>query len=130
MKLPKKGKIVPFSKIKELCIYFELYKLLDKIVENPPPKPFKSDGCSCWPDKWKDNKGKTVSIYRECLKHDLQYWAGYKGEDMARFIADATLMIDVAKKTKRPGLATTMFLGVRPGGASWIPSPFKWGFGR
>ena len=46
MILPKKGKIVPLDKIKELCIHFDLMPLWDKINNDPPPKPFKSDGCS------------------------------------------------------------------------------------
>lgn len=129
--LPEKGKVVPFSKIKKLCIHFGLIGLLDKIVNDPPEKPFKCDGCSGgWPDVWNDVNDKKVSLYAECLKHDLNYWAGYKGESMARFLADVDLMVDVAMKTKRIELAITMFLGVRAGGVSWIPLPFKWGFGR
>lgn len=130
MKLPKKGKIVSLAEIKKLCIHFELYELWDKIAEDPPPKPFKSDGCSCWPDNWKNANGKKVSIYEPCLLHDIAYWTGHKGETMARFLADAKLMVDVAMKTKRPKLAISMFLGVRTGGGSWTKMPFRWGFGR
>jgi len=131
MKLPRKGEYVSLKKVKELCMYFELYELWDKIVENPPPKPFKCDGCSGgWPDVWKDINGKKVDLYELCLIHDLFYWSGYKGENMARFMADVGLMISVAKKTKRPELAITMLLGVHFGGVSWLPTKFKWGFGR
>lgn len=131
MKLPRKGEYVSLKKIKELCIYFDLMPLWDKIAENPPPKQFKSDGCSGgWPDVWRDKNGKKVSIYRECLKHDLHYWAGYKGEDIARFLADVELMVGVVLKTKRIQLGVTMFLGVWTGGVDWLPTKFKWGFGR
>ena len=130
MELPKKGQIVPLSQIQELCIHFDLLDLWDKISSDPPPKPFKSDGCSCWPDVWRDKKDKKVSLYSACLKHDLQYWSGRKGEDMLRFIADVRLMVDVAMITRRIKLAITMFLGVRTGGVNWVPSPFRWGFGR
>ena len=130
MYLPKKGAIVSLEEIKELCIHFGLTSLWDKIANDPPSKPFRSDGCSSWPDKWKNDKGKKVNLYTECLKHDLQYWAGYKGEVITRFLADALLMVDVVIKTKRTKLALTMFLGVRVGGVSWLPTPFKWGFGR
>ena len=130
MKLPRKGEYVSLKKVKELCIYFDLIPLWDKIAENPPPKPFKSDGCSCWPDVWRDKDGKKVSIYRECLKHDLHYWAGYRGEDIARFLADVELMVGVVLKTKRIQLGVTMFLGVWTGGSEHLPTPFKWGFGR
>lgn len=131
MKLPKKGTIVPFSEIKKLCVYFDMMELWDKIKSDPPPKPFKSDGCSGgWPDEWKNVAGKKVNLYPECLKHDLRYWAGHKGEDVARFLADTELVEGVVVKTKRVGLATNMFLGVRAGGVSWLPTKFRWGFGR
>lgn len=131
MILPKKGRIVPLSKIKELCIHFDLMPLWDKIENDPPEKPFKCDGCSGgWPDVWNDVNDKKVSLYEACFLHDLKYWSGHKGETMARFMADVELMIDVAKKTKRPKLALTMLLGVRVGGVGWLPLPFKWGFGR
>jgi len=130
MELPKKGQIVSLKKIKELCWYFGLIPLWDKIKDDPPPKPFKSDGCSCWPDVWKDKKNKKVSLYEVCLKHDLSYWAGHKGESMARFLVDTRLMVDVAIKTGRIELAVIMFIGVRIGGISWLKTPFRWGFGR
>lgn len=130
MKLPNKGKSVSLKKVKELCMHFELYELWDKIAEDPPRRQFRSDGCSCWPDVWKDKNGKKVSIYRECLKHDLHYWAGYKGEDIARFLADVELMVGVVLKTKRIKLGLVMFSGIRTGGGSWTRLPFKWGFGR
>ena len=131
MQLPKKGEVVSLKKVKELCIYFNLFDLWDKIENDPPIKPFKSDGCSGgWPDVWKNTKGKKVSLYEACLKHDLSYWAGYIDEGMERFMADVRLMIDVALKTERPELALIMFLGVRVGGIDWIPTKFKWSFGR
>ena len=130
MQLPKKGQIVSLKKVKELCIYFGLFELWDKIENDPPTKPFKSDGCSCWPDYWKNKNGKKVSLYEACLKHDLAYWSGYKGEVLSRFATDVLLMMDVVFETERPKLAITMFLGVRTGGVEWLPTRFKWGFGR
>jgi len=43
--------------------------------------------------------------------HDLKYWAGYPGEDVARLIADAELMIDVARLLHSTAMAETMFHG-------------------
>lgn len=131
MKLPKKGEIVSLEKIKELCMYFELFSLWDKIESNPPPKPFKSDGCSGgFPDVWKNAKGRKVSLYEACLKHDIVYWCGREEEYLARFFADVDLMVDVVRKTGRIKLGLLMFAGVRAGGSGWTRMPFRWGFGR
>lgn len=116
IQLPEKGKEIPLAEVKKLCLELGLLELLKKIEHDPPKKLFKSDGCSYWPDRWKDNNGKKIDLYIACLKHDLDYWGGYPKEIMARFIADARLMIDVGIITKRTGLAVLMFLGVRIGG--------------
>lgn len=130
MQLPKKGQTISLEEVKKLCVYFNSIYLLNKIENDPPQKPFKSDGCSCWPDIWKDKNGKKVNLYKECLKHDLQYWAGYVGEDIAKFLTDVELMIGVVLKTKRIYLGIIMFLGVTFGGSYKFNTPFKWSFGR
>jgi hypothetical protein len=65
---------------------------------------FKSDGCSAWPDEWQG-----VSLYPAAFVHDLKYWAGYPGEHVERLVADAELMIDVARGLKSTVVAETMF---------------------
>lgn len=125
MELPKKGEVVLLPKIKEICDFYHLGDLWAKIVTDPPVKPFKSDGCSLWVDCWKG-----TDIYPACFIHDLKYWAGREGEDLERFIADCTLMIEVAKLTEDLTLAETMFLGVRLGGHEILKQTFSWGFGR
>jgi hypothetical protein len=116
---------VPLSKIKEICEHFQLVDLWKKIANDPPPKPFKSDGCTHWFNDWKG-----VSIYSACFVHDLKYWAGYPHEDVERLIADAELMIDVAKLLNSTTMAETMFHGVRVGGTEKLKRSFSWGFGR
>jgi hypothetical protein len=124
MELPKKGEEVPLAKIQEICEHFDLLDLWDKIHHAPPPRPFKSDGCSMWIDDWHG-----ISLYPACFLHDLKYWAGYPGEHVARLIADAELMIQVARLLNDTKMAEIMFQGVRVGGD--IPkTPFAWGFGR
>lgn len=118
MQLPEKGKEISLPEVKKLCSDLGLTELLKKIECNPPKKLFKTDGCSFWPDRWKDADGKWADLYIPCLKHDLYYWGGFPGEVVARFIADARLMIDVGVKTRRTNLAIIMFLGVRFGGIS------------
>jgi len=82
-----------------------------------PPHPFKSDGCSCWPD------GDWLEC---CVKHDLSYWLGGTGEE--RKDADIALRKCVTEKGHSM-LGQAMFLGVRIGGVWWLPTPFRWGFG-
>jgi len=125
MDLPKKGEEVPLSKIKEICKWYGLHGLWAKIEKDPPQKPFMSDGCSMWFDSWKG-----ISLYPACFVHDLKYWAGYPGEDVERLIADAELMIDVARLLNSTGMAETMFHGVRVGGHEIFEQSFSWGFGR
>jgi hypothetical protein len=106
MELPVLGEEVPIDRIKVIW-------------------PFKSDGCSTWFNQWKG-----VSLYPAAFLHDLKYWAGYPSEDVERLVADAELMIDVARLLDSTSMAETMFHGVRVGGTDALNTPFSWGFGR
>jgi hypothetical protein len=125
MELPALGEEVPLSRIKEICAFYGLNDLWRKIERDPPPRPFKSDGCTGWFDDWKG-----VSLYPAGFLHDLKYWAGYPGEEVERLVADAELMIDVARLLGSTEMAETMFHGVRLGGIEKLNTPFSWGFGR
>lgn len=125
MELPGKGEEVPLAKIKDICEHYGLEKLWAKIAQSPPLHPFKSDGCSLWFDSWEG-----TSLYPACFLHDLKYWAGYPGEDVERLIADAELLIDVARLLNSTALAEIMFHGVRVGGHEIFKRSFSWGFGR
>lgn len=123
--LPAINTEVPLERIKEICAHYGLHELWRKIEKDPPARPFKSDGCTGWFDDWRG-----VSLYPAGFLHDLKYWAGYPGEDVARLQADAELMTDVAKLLNSTTMAETMFHGVRVGGAEQLKTPFSWGFGR
>jgi diadenosine tetraphosphate (Ap4A) HIT family hydrolase len=123
--LPPINTEVPLSKIKEICAHYGLHALWAKIERDPPPRPFKSDGCTGWFDDWQG-----VSLYPAGFLHDLKYWAGYPGEDVERLVADAELMTDVARLLQSTTMAETMFHGVRLGGAEQLKASFSWGFGR
>jgi len=125
MKLPEKDEEVSLPQIREICKQYGLGELWKKIEQDPPPHPFSSDGCSLWLDTWQG-----VSLYPACFLHDLKYWAGYPGEDVERLIADAELMIDVARLLGSTHMAETMFHGVRVGGHEVFKRSFSWGFGR
>ena len=80
-------------------------------------KPFKSDGCSVWPNgNWK----------KCCIEHDYKYWLG--GSRAQRQEADKQFKECVAAKG-HPVIAKLMHIGVRFGGLPWIPLPWRWGFG-
>lgn len=125
MELPKANEEVSLALIKQICEFYNLPELWKKIEKDPPAKTFVSDGCTHWPDVTDG-----VSIYLACFLHDLKYWAGYPGEDVERLIADAELMIDVARLRNSIKMAELMFHGVRIGGTEVLKQPFSWGFGR
>ncbi len=123
--LPRKGEVLTIQQVRDICMQNGLEELWGKIEKDPPARPFQSDGCSLWFETWRG-----ASLYPACFMHDLKYWAGYPGEDVARLIADADLMIDVACILDSAGMAETMFQGVRRGGHEMYQQAFSWGFGR
>ncbi|WP_310601016.1 hypothetical protein [Desulfobulbus sp.] len=125
MNLPAQGEIVTLDRIEAICAHFGLKALWTKILRDPPDLPFQSDGCSLWFDQWKG-----YDLYPACFRHDLKYWAGRPGEEVERLVADAELMIEVARLMGSTGMAETMFAGVRLGGGAWTRTSFAWGFGR
>jgi len=125
MELPRKGEQVDLQKIEEICRHCGLTQLWERIRTDPPLKPFKSDGCSMWMDEWAGH-----SLYEACFLHDLKYWSGQPGDEVERLVADAELMIDVARTLNSTAMAETMFHGVRIGGHEVFKRSFSWGFGR
>jgi hypothetical protein len=123
--LPAIGDTVDLPTIKAICEHYGLPALWRKIERDPPPLPFKSDGCTGWVNEWQG-----VSLYPAGFLHDLKYWAGYPDEDVERLIADAELMIDVARLLNSTRMAEMMFHGVRVGGNEHLRAGFSWGFGR
>jgi hypothetical protein len=82
-----------------------------------PPRPFKTDGCSCWwNDGWADC----------CVEHDIRYWCG--GPRELRGAADAELRRCVAADHSEV-VAFLMYLGTRLFAASWAPAGWRWGYG-
>lgn len=82
-----------------------------------PPKPFRTDGCTLFPDH----------VWQQCcLAHDIEYWCGGSAEQ--RRNADRELQNCVAE-TGYPWTAALMRLGTRLGGASALPTWWRWGYG-
>jgi len=86
--------------------------------QHSPEKPFHSDGCSCFPN---------LDYGNCCVEHDRVYWRG--GRPDQRRAADAALRRCIAAKG-RPVLSYVVYWGVRIGGHGWLPTPWRWGFGR
>ena len=91
-------------------------------------KEFETDDCSggmSW--LYKKLTKKRVPWADECVRHDIDYHAG--GTSAQRLAADQTLMHGVADAGyPRWGLA--MFVAVRIGGVAWLPTSYRWGFGK
>jgi hypothetical protein len=85
------------------------------------PADFKSDNCSLFPD----------CDYGDCcVSHDKAYYFG--GSWKERWRADKKLYKCVAAKKgfHHKIIAPVMWIGVRAFGVSWLPTPFRWGFGQ
>ena len=82
-----------------------------------PTHAFTTDGCSMWPD------GDWVAC---CIEHDFAYWCG--GDASLRLAADDALRRCV-RRLGHEQMAPWMYLGVRAGGAAWLPFPWRWGYG-
>lgn len=124
--LPPVNTVVGLPEIREICLYYGLERLWEKIEADPPCTPFSSDGASCFPDTVCG-----IDIYLAAFLHDLKYWAGYPGEETERFLADMELAIDVVRLCGgSPELAMIILEGVRVGGSENLPTPWRWGFGR
>lgn len=81
-------------------------------------KPFRTDGCSMWPDG---------NYHGCCVEHDRIYWRG--GSAAERLQADIDLMQCVQRKAG-PLMARLMFIGICLGGIPCWPLPWRWGYGR
>ncbi len=86
-------------------------------------KPFKSDGCSAFPDGTISEKKLWLQC---CYQHDLSYWQG--GSSEQRKQADLALKSCVAQVGK-PVIAQLMLAGVRVGGTPYLPTKFRWAYG-
>ena len=86
--------------------------------------PFRSDGCSLFPDASAISKVDWCSC---CFDHDLVYWRGGTREE--REDADSRLKECVLAKTGNAALATLMYEGVRIGGSPYFYNWYRWGYG-
>jgi len=85
--------------------------------------PFKSDGCSSFPDGTPSNH----TLFLDCCTlHDFAYWqGGTVGQRLQADQAFAQCISELGQQT----LSEFMLLGVRVGGTPYLPTPFRWGYG-
>ena len=82
------------------------------------PENYVSDKCSWFPD---GNYGDC------CVEHDKSYFFG--GTKKERRSADNKLY-ECVKGKGRGFVAKMMWVGVRIGGVGFLPTSFRWGFGK
>jgi len=133
MKLPKISDIIAAKEALELCRYFGLDYLVERIESNPGSyKNWKFDGCSGLPDEvmglftgcnWKD------ITYKCCLPHDLYYAYGERGNKIERKRVDVKFYSDLVTKAGMSEWCVSAFqAAVRIGGAEKFGLSFSWGF--
>ncbi len=133
MTLPEIGDIITTKEALELCRYFGLDYLVERIEADPKRyKDWKFDGCSVLPDKvmgfftgcdWKD------ITYKCCLPHDLCYAYGDLGNKIERKQVDQKFYSDlIIKAGMKKWCAFAFLAGVWIGGAEEFGLSFSWGF--
>ncbi|MDR2216151.1 MAG: hypothetical protein LBE59_09980 [Nevskiaceae bacterium] len=115
--------LVDCCRIRQLCAAACLWLVMSssgQLVagEQPELSPFKSDGCSLFPDE---------TYYGCCFLHDFAYWKGGVKADKDR--ADAALRDCVSEVTGKPELGALMYFGVQAGGGPQFPTTYRWGYG-
>ena len=99
------------------------YLLASNAIQAGEIKPFKSDGCSSFPDGTLEQNKLWLSC---CTAHDYDYWKG--GTYTERLESDKALK-DCVAKVGEPEVALLMLAGVRVGGTPFFPTTFRWGYG-
>ncbi|MEZ4104086.1 MAG: hypothetical protein R3B60_02240 [Candidatus Paceibacterota bacterium] len=90
-----------------------------------PPREFKQDGCTLFPDKVFGS-----DFSEACLKHDIAYWHG--GSEEERKKADTELRLNIADSgISGYYLQYFVYYGTQIFGDTWLTRLFEanWGFG-
>lgn len=105
------------------CLYLLLFFISFLSLAANTLTPFKSDGCSAFPD----GTFKQKQLWLDCCKqHDFDYWKG--GTFEQRMASDLKLKQCVTQ-IGEPEIALLMLAGVRVGGTPYLPTSFRWGYG-
>jgi hypothetical protein len=111
-------KAIAFLTIFSLLAIYASSQTSQVETRQDPPADFVGNGCTLWPD----------GNYRSCCEaHDRDYYRGGTGAE--RRASDKRLR-DCVRGKGHKYLAPLVYLGVRIGGVSWLPTSFRWGFGQ
>lgn len=123
MQLARAGRLILIRWIPGFVLGFLVVAIATHIASGEDLKPFKSDGCSAFPDGTSEQKDLWQLC---CVAHDYAYWQG--GTKQQRLDADEALQ-NCVSDSGEPGIGSLMRFGVRIGGSPYWPTPFRWGFG-
>lgn len=135
-KLPKIGGSITTKEALELCRYFGLDYLVERIESNPESyKNWKFDGCSGLPNcvmEWfYVNRDWEDIIYKCCLPHDLGYAYGELGNKEERKKTDIRFYTDLIEKGNMAKWEAKILLyAVEMGGSEEFKLSFSWGFAQ
>jgi len=130
-KLPKIGEVVKTERALELCVYYDLNYLAERIEDNPDHfKEWEFDGCSMTPTEVVSKIIKVPSLAEICLRHDLGYAYGDPGNEEERLMVDRQFQSELLNAGASEYVAKTMFNAVREGGKEKYCLPFSWSFAR
>ena len=113
------------KKLFTFLIFFTLLPLgliaQDVSTSNPILAEYKGGGCTLFPD---------CNYGHCCVEHDKDYFRG--GTSKERLKSDNRLYACVknSKGWQNKLIAPVMWMGVRVFGVSFLPTPFRWGFGK
>ena len=129
--LPKIGDIVTTERGLELCEYYNLDHLANRIEDNPDHfKEWEFDGCSMTPTDVLSELIKVPTLKEICLRHDLGYAYGDPGNEDERILVDKKFQNELLDGGASEFVAKAMFDAVRAGGKEKLCLPFSWGFAR
>jgi hypothetical protein len=107
----------------KVFLFLALNLLVSNAIQAGEIKPFKSDGCSSFPNGTFEQNELWLKC---CTAHDYDCWKG--GTYSERLESNKALETCVAQ-VGEPEVALLMLAGVRVGGTPFFPTTFRWGYG-
>lgn len=131
--LPQIDEIITTQRGLELCKYFELGYLVERLTKHPGRyREWRFDGCSFLPDQLLKRiyRNWDKVLYECCLPHDLGYAYGKSGDNEERKQVDLDFERNlIAKADMHPGLARIFWGAVSIGGKESLKIPnVSWAF--
>lgn len=131
MELPRVGEFIDTERARELCAFFGLHYLVERIDKSTHDafKTWKFDGASMVPDDLFARIAQIPSLVVIALKHDLKYAYGEPGNQREKERADREFKADLLADGAASVTAEVMYQAVRAFG-NMPRASFAWGFAR